>query len=97
MPPGELFVWSINASVILLSWQCTDDVISGYVIQYQQSNSVTWTRHVAMTPCTYLEQNISSNMSYTCMVASYNEIGTGPFSDPVTVVTPPAGNIHSLY
>jgi len=92
--PRELSVWSINASAIFLSWQCTDEVIGGHVIQYQQSDGVMWTRHVPMTPCTFLERNISSNMSYTCMVASYNGVGTGPFSNPVTVTTPPAGNIH---
>ena len=61
------------------------------MIQCQQSDGVTWTRLVAMTPCMYLEHNVSSNVTYTCMVATYNEKGTSPFSDSVTMATPLAG------
>lgn len=66
------------------------------MIQCQQSDGVTWTRHVAVTPCMYMEHNVSSNATYTCMVATYNENVTGPFSDSVTMATPLAGNVLSV-
>ena len=44
-----------------------------------------WVHNVTIG-CTHLEQGITSNIVYTCMVASFNNISNGPFSDPVHTV-----------
>ena len=85
--PKQLSTWTINESAILLSWQCTDEVKIGYIIVCQKHDDPMnyWVRNVTMG-CTQLEQGIRSNIVYTCMVASFNNIGNGPFSNRVHTV-----------
>ena len=92
MAPAQLSVWSVNMSAILLSWQCTDELKIGYILFCHQHDNPTnyWVQNVT-TPnsCVHLEEEgiaVGSSHVFTCMVASFNEFGFGPFSDPVNIV-----------
>lgn len=86
--PGELSAWIINMSAILFSWQCTEEYKTGYIILCQQYHNMVefWIRNVTndVQPCTHLVQGIRSSIVFTCMVASFNDVGLGTFSNPVT-------------
>lgn len=83
--PGHLSTLIINMSSILFSWQCTDEYKTGYVIACYQSD-VHWTHNVTgTTSCLHLEHDLTRNIEFTCMVASFNEIGFGVPSNHVNV------------
>ena len=87
--PGQLSVLVINVSTILFSWQCTEEYKLGYIILcYQHDYPLNfWTRNITtMGSCHHPEYDISNDVMFTCMVASFNEIGPSQFSDPVYIV-----------
>ncbi len=85
--PVNLNTSNITVNSATLNWNPTPDA-TGYNIEYKRTNDAVWTTVSSVTN-TFQLGNLTDNTSYEYKVQAICAIGSSPFSNTVSFMTPP--------
>lgn len=104
--PGKftLQITDYGQSFVNLSWNCSPGIDNitcngGYPIIYYKIYKSTGGTYSLISTTTYnsfIDFNVTAGITYYYKVSAVNEIGEGPFSDPVWVTIPSSGESSRL-
>ncbi|MDD4989364.1 MAG: fibronectin type III domain-containing protein [Candidatus Pacebacteria bacterium] len=92
--PTALTTTALLQSYVHLSWTAPDDggsVITGYKIERESPVGSGWSTLVDNTESdatTYNDQAVLPDVEYNYRVRAINDVGSGNFGDPASVITP---------
>ena len=105
-PPTSVSTSAVTSSSITVQWGAVDCIhhngdITGYSVRYGVQGSAEGDRTVVMASGgssggLYVIFGLSPSTTYTIEVAAVTSAGTGVYSDPLPVDTPPGAHEYSV-
>ena len=103
LPPRRISIEILSPTVIFISWlpppaEGHNGIITSYVLHIMEigtSQLDVYERNSSHSEI--LIEELQPSTEYECLLAAENEVGLGPFSEPLKVMTPSDGKNTTHY
>lgn len=97
LPPRNIYIETLSPTVIFISWlpppaEGHNGIITSYILHIVEvgTNQLDlYERNSSHSEI--LIKGLQPSTEYECLLAAENEVGFGPFSEPLKVITPSDG------